>query len=314
MISFFIIFVFLNQVFGKINSKHPSLCISTQKALNLNRECTEYKTLLEKIQCISAFNSLEKLKDSNDEFNIIKLFQKTIVVYILDGKIYTTKCDEVENVEFPKYFDNCTRDLPITYTKNGIKSIGFINKHGIVREKSVSTNCNNEIEVYNVQEKQLAKYQNMVTEIDQEQTETTELDFLEDSPDNLEFSLLDFMINSSSRLESILLLSFFLFVCYFWNYFFKKTDKQKILNDLRKSKSLIDISKLKEFKNRPAQNPVQPLPNGLEALIAAATAVGSNSCRVCGKLCGNKGGLASHEKKCIKDLKDANKKRCFGVF
>lgn len=52
------------------------ICSPTQKAINMNHECSEYNTITDKLQCVVAFNRLEDLKFKEDEFNYVKLFKK----------------------------------------------------------------------------------------------------------------------------------------------------------------------------------------------------------------------------------------------
>lgn len=60
-----------------------------------------------------------------------------------------------------------------------MKQFGFINKQGIIREKSVPTECSDAVQVYNIQDKQIIKYKDMVQINDEEPEETTPINFVE---------------------------------------------------------------------------------------------------------------------------------------
>lgn len=104
------------------------LCKKTNNVVNLKHNCSSHKNLLDKIQCISTFNVFEDFRDENDEFHRVKLLKKPLVVYSNDGRIYETKCEQVENVELPNsvVVKNCTRDLPIVFSNKGIRCSFFL--------------------------------------------------------------------------------------------------------------------------------------------------------------------------------------------
>lgn len=117
MIAFLFFLTLINITFGF--SGHSTLCVPMQKVLSMDEECSRFSNLLNKIQCVVVRNRLEELKYQQDEFNSVKLINAEIIVYSLNGKVYKTKCENIESIEFPQMVENCTRDLPVTYLKNG---------------------------------------------------------------------------------------------------------------------------------------------------------------------------------------------------
>jgi hypothetical protein len=112
MIAFLVFLTLINITFGF--SGHSTLCVPMQKVLNMDQECSGFNNLLDKIQCVVVRNRLEELKYQQD-----KLINAEVIVYSLNGKVYKTKCENIESIEFPQMVENCTRDLPVTYLKNG---------------------------------------------------------------------------------------------------------------------------------------------------------------------------------------------------
>ena len=108
----------LNWATGLPNN--PKFCVSTRKAFSMDKECSTFSNLLDKVQCVIVLNRFEELKDHQDEFNYVKLVKGETIVYSLNVNMYKTKCDSVEGIEFPNFVENCTRDLPVTYLKSGI--------------------------------------------------------------------------------------------------------------------------------------------------------------------------------------------------
>lgn len=118
MIAVLIVLTLLmNRAF--VFSSHTTLCIPMQKVFSMDQECSKFSNLLDKIQCVVVGNRFEELKNQQDEFNSVKLIDDEIIVYSLNGKLYKTKCENIESIEFPQMVENCTRDLPVTYLKNG---------------------------------------------------------------------------------------------------------------------------------------------------------------------------------------------------
>jgi hypothetical protein len=75
------------------------------------------------MQCIDTSNQIEDIKrDYSDEFIRIKLLKGYMIVYALNGKVFSTKCEEVDLVEIPDMEDVCTRDVPIFYMKRNNKA------------------------------------------------------------------------------------------------------------------------------------------------------------------------------------------------
>lgn len=107
----------INSAFGF--SGHSTLCVPMQKIFSMDQECSKFSNLLDKIQCVVVRNRFEELKIQQDEFNSVKLINAEIIVYSLNGKLYKTRCENIESIEFPQMVENCTRDLPVTYLKNG---------------------------------------------------------------------------------------------------------------------------------------------------------------------------------------------------
>ena len=78
----FLLLVLVNACMANdnVDQARSSICVPTQKAINMNHECSEYKAFTDKIQCVATFDRLNDLKeDENDEFNYVKLFKKTVM-------------------------------------------------------------------------------------------------------------------------------------------------------------------------------------------------------------------------------------------
>lgn len=179
----------------------------------------------------------------------------------------------------------------------GLKQFGFANKQGIIREKSIPAECTDAIEVYNIQDKQIIKYKDMVTINDEEPEETTPLNFVE-----RDFSIFD----SSTRLETmgILLL---LFIAYLI---------KLIINKLKQNRTAIQMNKQAQPTTQPNIN-LQNLQNGLGMLAAAAESLNNlNSlkqsnpfqCQYCKVILKSKAGLTNHQKKC---KEQSRRQSCF---
>lgn len=300
------------------------LCIPTEKNIALDHECSEYKTIISKMLCVSTFNMFEEIRSESDQFHRVRLLKETIIVYSNDGRIFETKCENVENVEFPEFVENCTRDLPISFSKNGIKTSGFINKVGIIREKSILKGCDNEIQVFNLEQKRVASYQNMITVINEVSRENTDLRFSEenDQLDDNQFSFLfDFFIRSNSRIENYSLL-FFFFVFFFIIRCCKSKKTQKPNKTTTAGQNIAETAKtLREFFTRQqSSSSIQSASSipGIDALIAAASVLEANNfdtmCKFCNKIFKNKRGLAVHQKACEKSCGNKKKGCFFNIF
>lgn len=212
-------------------------------------------------------------------------------------------------MKFLPTFENCTRDLPISYSKKGIESIGFINKHGILREKSSSSTCNQEIQVYNVQGKQIAKVGHEVVDLGNGPTDSAEI--LDDSNEKIDFQ--NIFVSSSSRLETLIWIFLLLFVL-----FVKKTINYCNNPDLPQSEqqpSTIQLPSTTQLpstiqqpsKNQEAANQLRSQSlNGLNILLDAIeekakreiTSALDLQCKKCNRVCLNKPGLVRHEASC----------------
>ena len=138
-------------------AKNPVFCEPTNQELTIDDECSKDNTLLEKIECSIIFNRTEDLKKIQDDYSYTSFFKKIFPVFSLDGKVFTTRCENISNIEFPRHVDKCTKDLPVTFYRGGLKSNGYMNKEGIVRGQNTYAECNNAVQVYNIQDEEVAK-------------------------------------------------------------------------------------------------------------------------------------------------------------
>lgn len=264
--------------FFRVVYSNPILCKSTKKSINLEHECSVHNDIIEKLQCVSTYNAFEDIRDEEDEFHRVKLLKKTIVVYSNDGKIYQTKCEKVENVELPnQVVKTCTRDLPISYTINGIKSLGYINKIGIIREDSISQECRNEIEVFNIENLKAARFKDLATKVDEQKNEDDdEIEMNDDLNEEKTFNT-DFLFNYSSRIENFIenvIFCCIIFFCFLLKRF--SNCKKEITRVLKTQKS-----------NAPT---LPPLSNSDNVELKC------NICKI--KICKTKTGLISHQRAC----------------
>lgn len=178
-----------------------------------------------------------------------------------------------------------------------MKQFGFVNKQGIVREKSIPAECTDDIQVYNIQDKQLIKYKDMVTINDEEPAETTPLSFERD------ISVFD----SSTRIETI-----GIFLLLFIAYIIKLA-----INKLKRNRTATPMNILTQPTTQPNIN-LQNLQNGLGMLAAAAESLNNLNnvkqanplqCQYCNVILKSKAGLVNHQKKCKEQTR--RQRRCF---
>lgn len=70
---------------------HSKFCVPTRKVFSMDKECSTFNTLLDKIQCIVVLNRFEELKDHQDEFNYVNWLKGETIVYSLNGNMYKTE-------------------------------------------------------------------------------------------------------------------------------------------------------------------------------------------------------------------------------
>lgn len=145
--NLFVLFIFcVSLCFAnyKIDTDIP-FCIQTDEIVDFD-SCVLEQELMKKLICLSEINSLKVAKDQyNDEFKYVYTVNDKKMFFFLNQNVYNTKCSKIESFEIHDTVDSCTRDILVTFKKDGISNSGYLTKEEIIRKDSVTTECKNEI-------------------------------------------------------------------------------------------------------------------------------------------------------------------------
>ena len=111
------------------------LCKETSQIYDLEHDC-EYDEW-----CVIYTNILATFTMQNDTFNFLYTSQGKIVVYSVNGLIYTTECSIVAEITIYEKVESCSMDTLISIVKDGVKKDAFLTKKGIIRDKSTLFDC-----------------------------------------------------------------------------------------------------------------------------------------------------------------------------
>ena len=95
-------------------------------------------------------NALNIFKKFDDEFNFIQLLNNKFVVYSENGELFTTICEQLNEIFIPKSFSDCTIDLPVYFMIGNKKQVLYMTKSGVLRNTSTVSICKEDIEFFNI--------------------------------------------------------------------------------------------------------------------------------------------------------------------
>jgi len=128
----------------KIDTRIP-FCIQTDEIVDLD-SCVQEQELLKKIVCAAEINELKANRDqNNNEFKYIYTLNDKKLFFFLNQNIYNTNCSKVDSFEIHDKIDSCTRDVLVSFKKDGISQNGYLTKEEIIRTDSVPTECKDEV-------------------------------------------------------------------------------------------------------------------------------------------------------------------------
>ena len=95
--------------------------------------CRTFMLNLKILRSIEGFIKLQNYKG------------KDLIVFGKNGDLFKSNCEKVKKVIVPKNLTDCYYDLPVKFTtgKNGLNfKTGYINREGIIVDKSKKMDCN----------------------------------------------------------------------------------------------------------------------------------------------------------------------------
>ena len=119
-------------------------------------ECHQNDEIVELDQLLydnQLYNSLTALRLHEDEFQSINIKGESLIVYCNNGLLFSTSCSLINEFFIPRFFNECTIDLPVYYIHQNKKNIRFFTKTGILRNTSMIVDCKEEPSVFNLGKK-----------------------------------------------------------------------------------------------------------------------------------------------------------------
>jgi len=138
----FLLTLFLNFFYSCLTTKisiHTVFCKQTNTLVKLEQDC--FDVLINKHECVAFYNSLEFLKQIQDQFSSIMMPTKKQVVYSLNNQVYLAECKAINEIDIIEKIDRCTKDIFVKFRIEGIAQNGFLTKQGIVRPTSQRALC-----------------------------------------------------------------------------------------------------------------------------------------------------------------------------
>jgi hypothetical protein len=83
------------------------------------------------LQSGELFNSLSDLRIHEDEYHIINISGEALILNSLNGVLISSTCVSINEIFVPKYFSDCTTDIPLYYVDNNL--VFFVTGTGILR-------------------------------------------------------------------------------------------------------------------------------------------------------------------------------------
>jgi hypothetical protein len=117
-----------------INQNFP-LCKPTMEVFDLENSC-DYDEW-----CVLYTNLLASFSLQNDTYNYLYTTHVKVILYSMNGQIYTTECVIISEVEIYEKVDHCSLDVLVNIVQNGKKTDVFLTKQGILRESSKTFVC-----------------------------------------------------------------------------------------------------------------------------------------------------------------------------
>ena len=131
-------------------------------------------------------NSLNSLKKFDNEYNFIYTLGEPLIVYSMNGIIYTTTCTIIDEIFVPSSFSDCTLDMPVYFfDKHNMKSILYFTKSGVLRNNSEIVECNDEYDIFNFKNKKFISRLNRTAKVfDRKSNITRVLDLIRKKNEN----------------------------------------------------------------------------------------------------------------------------------
>jgi hypothetical protein len=139
-----IFFVFALQLpflaLNGLNLVHGDMkyCESMEEIVNL---VVQYRECKKDHEICNFNNILTSLQHYDDEFYKLTFNSEEIVLYSSNGYLHYSNCLNVSEIWISNELSDCTKHLPIEFSLNGTKKIGFLTKQSIIRSISSMINC-----------------------------------------------------------------------------------------------------------------------------------------------------------------------------